>query len=128
MRKASFVPVAVLLGALFMLLPQRGPGRTIVMTDAHFSPAAVSISPGQALTFRNVSAHTQTATCVRCPVGLDTGDVQPGQVRTVTFTHPGTYVMVSRYAPARSSSPIRVQVGAPAASASASPTPQPAAT
>jgi plastocyanin len=116
------VPVVALLGALFMLLPQHGPGRRILMKDYAFVPIDVALDPGDALSFRNAGLHTHTATCVQCPVALDTGDVQPGEVAALTFRKPGTYILFSRYDAERRMG-MRVRVGR----TEATPAPQPTA-
>ncbi|MCA1833961.1 MAG: hypothetical protein ABR548_03360 [Actinomycetota bacterium] len=129
MRKASVIPVVALLGALFMVLPQHGPGHRVIMRDFRFAPFDVMVDRGDAVSFRNDSSHTHTATCVQCPVSLDTGDVQPGQVKSLTFPKNGTYIFVSSYDQDRQMA-IRVRVGpaAPSPGPSASPSPSPVAT
>ena len=110
-----------------MVLPQRGPGRRIVMRDYRFAPFDIVVEPGDAVSFRNDSSHTHTATCVQCPVSLDTGDVQPGQVKALTFPKAGTYILVSVYDQDKQMA-IRVRAGSAAAAPSPSGSPSPSAT
>ncbi len=70
------------------------------------------------MTFSNTSKTTHTATCTTC--GADTGDIQPGLDKTVTFGVAGTYVMACRYHAALGMQ-MTVQVGSAAAGGSPSP-------
>ena len=81
--------------ALFAVLPSRGAGREVKMVDFQFRPATVRIKAGGAVTFVNESKLTHTATCQGCP--LDTGDVQPRTLHTLTFPRAGTYQLFCRY-------------------------------
>ena len=65
------------------------------MVGIRFRPAKISVKTGGAVTFVNDSKLTHTATCRGC--SADTGDLQPGLIRTITFTKPGTFPIFCRY-------------------------------
>lgn len=85
--KYSIIPAAAAFAALFAVLPPTGTGRKVSMVAAagsyRFRPAAVRVDAGGAVTFFNDSKVTHTATCDGCP--WDTGDLFPGQLRTLRF-------------------------------------------
>jgi len=111
MKKAAFglVAIVALLGAFFMTLSPHANGPTVRM-GAAFTPATLQIRTGEAVTFSNRTRQTHTATGNR----VDTGDVQPGLEKTLTFGTAGTYALVDRYG----AGSVTVVVTAPA-----SPTP-----
>lgn len=95
----ALLPVLAAIAALFMVLSSSTPGVRVEMRGGlgsfGFSPASVSLRAGGALTFENNSRSTHTATCDGC--SLDTGDVQPGQTRTLRFSRPGNFTVFCRY-------------------------------
>ena len=88
---------------------QQGPSGEVaaevtLTNQLRYEPAAVTISAGQAVRWRNTSALIHTVTAdpskamqaanVRLPAGanaFDSGDVAPGESFTWTFTEPGEY-------------------------------------
>lgn len=120
LKKASLAPAVALLAALFMVLSPNTNGRTITVRDFRFAPMDVRIPEGGAVTFDNVSSHTHTATCAQCVSNVDTGDVQPGLTKTVTFRLPGTYIFACRYHQARNMV-LRIRVGTPGSAPPTSP-------
>lgn len=120
---------AVLAGAgfaaLFAVLPSQGSGVEVLMRGFRFRPDSIKISVGGAVTFVNEDDVTHTATCQGC--SQDTGDVQPGLLRTVTFPRAGTFHLVCRYHGEQGMIAILTVGGAgptsPSPSASLSPTP-----
>jgi len=82
-------------GALLMVLPARGAGKSVHLVGTSFRPASITIRAGRAITFYNDSTLTHTATCPKCH--LDSGDIQPGAFKTLTFPRAGTYELVCRY-------------------------------
>jgi len=82
-------------GALFMALPSQGAGLKVRLLGIRYQPAAFTIHAGGAVTFQNDSKLTHTATCPKCH--LDTGDIQPGQLKTLSFPKAGTFQLVCRY-------------------------------
>jgi plastocyanin len=91
---ASVVAVAGF-AALFAVLPQRGAGVQAKLVGISFRPATLSVKVDGAITFTNDSKVTHTATCAEC--GLDTGDIQPGAFKTLTFPTKGTFQLFCRY-------------------------------
>ena len=91
---ASVIALAGL-GALFMALPSQGAGLKVRLIGIRYRPAAFTIHAGGAVTFQNESKFTHTATCPKCEV--DSGDIQPGALTTLTFTKVGTFQLVCRY-------------------------------
>jgi len=94
MKKAAFglVAIVALVGAFFMTLSPHTGGPTVRM-GARFTPAMLQIRTGEAVTFSNRTRQTHTAT----GNGVDTGDVQPGLEKTLTFGTAGTFALVDRY-------------------------------
>jgi plastocyanin len=82
-------------GALFMALPSQGAGLKVRLVGMTYRPSSFTIHAGGAVTFENDSRLTHTATCTKC--GLDTGDIQPRTLKTLTFGKPGTYQLFCRY-------------------------------
>lgn len=80
---------------MFAVLPSKGAGREVKLVGFRYEPAAVTIAEGGAITFRNDSKVTHTATCRGCR--LDSGDIQPGMFKTLTFPRPGRFVIYCRY-------------------------------
>jgi plastocyanin len=91
---ASVIAVAGF-AALFAVLPSKGAGREVKLVGFRYQPAAVSIERGGAVTFTNDSKVTHTATCSGCR--LDTGDIQPGMFKTLTFPATGRFTIFCRY-------------------------------
>jgi plastocyanin len=98
-KRRRYVVAAVVavagFGALFMVLPSQGAGLKVKLVGISFRPAAIKVHTGGAVTFENDSKVTHTATCPKC--GLDTGDIQPGTFKTLTFPTTGTFQLVCRY-------------------------------
>lgn len=113
LKRMSIAPAVALLAALFMVLSPHQSGTVVRLRSFAFAPNDVRIAVGEAVTFDNISSLTHTATCVRCPAGVDSRDVQPGLVKRVTFRVPGTYILACRYHQNRNMV-MRIQVGPPA--------------
>ena len=82
-------------GALFSVLPSQGSGLKVRIVDFRYRPAVIRIAAGGAITFQNDSTLVHTASCIGCRA--DSGDIQPGTLRTVTFPNAGTYQLFCRY-------------------------------
>jgi plastocyanin len=91
---ASVIAVAGF-AALFMVLPSKGAGREVKLVGFRYRPASLTIEAGTAVTFTNDSRATHTASCRGCR--LDTGDIQPGTFKTLTFPKPGRFGIFCRY-------------------------------
>ena len=99
MKRRRYAVASVLavagFAALFAVLPSNGAGRKVVLTNFRFTPATIRVAVGGAVTFENKSKSTHTATCEGCP--QDSGDIQPGLLKTLTFTKAGSYRLFCRY-------------------------------
>jgi len=62
---------------------------SITISGFAFSPATVTVSPGQAITFTNADAVTHTTTSVAG--AWDSGFITPGGSYPLTLQQPGTY-------------------------------------
>jgi alcohol dehydrogenase (cytochrome c) len=63
---------------------------TIPVDDYFYSPKRVQVSVGDTVTFKNNGALIHTAT--ESKSAWDTGDIAPGESKSVTFDSAGTYV------------------------------------
>jgi plastocyanin len=101
MNKRRYVVASVIavagFASLFAVLPSKGAGREVVMSGNQYRPATVRIPVGGAITFTNEDRVTHTATCQGAGCPKDSGDIQPGLFKTLTFTRAGTFHMVCRY-------------------------------
>lgn len=61
---------------------------TVKIADFKFKPKAVQVKVGSKLTFDNVDSAGHTATADAS--GFDSGPIQQGKKKTVTFSKPGT--------------------------------------
>ena len=99
MKRRRYVVASVIavagFGALFAVLPSQGAGLKVRITGFRFRPAAIQIRAGGAVTIHNDSRIVHTATCPACRV--DSGDIQPGTFRTLTFPRRGTFQIFCRY-------------------------------
>ena len=80
---------------MLMVLPARGAGKSVHLVGYSYRPAKITVKAGGAVTFYNDAKVTHTATCPTCR--LDTGDIQPGTFKTLTFPRAGNYQLVCRY-------------------------------
>ena len=64
-------------------------------TDHAFSPSPVTVPPGSTIIFKNISQIPHTATGTK----FDTGNIDPGQSKSVKLTKPGTYQYYCRWHP-----------------------------
>ena len=125
-RNAAAALIAVAgFAALFAVLPSKGAGKKVVLSGFRFHPGVIQVAVGGAVTFENKSKVTHTATCEGCP--QDTGDIQPGLLKTLTFTRAGSYRLFCIYHGSQGMV-ARLTVGAaasPRAPTASSPTPPP---
>jgi plastocyanin len=92
---ASVIAVAGF-AALFAVLPSQGAGTKVRMVGVRYRPDTIRIAAGGAVTFHNESKVVHTATCAG-GCRLDSKDIQPGTIRTLTFPKAGTYQLFCRY-------------------------------
>ena len=101
MGKRRYVVAAVVavagFSALFAVLPSQGAGVDVRMQGNRYRPDSVTIGEGGAITFTNEDDVTHTATCDGRGCPRDSGDIYPGQLKTLTFPQPGSYTIVCRY-------------------------------
>ena len=101
MRKRRYVIASVIalagFAALFAVLPSQGSGLEVRMLGNRYLPSAIEIPVGGAITFQNEDEVTHTATCQGRGCPRDSGDIQPGLLKTVTFATAGDYHIVCRY-------------------------------
>ena len=96
-RRYVIASVVALAGfaALFAVLPSQGAGTKVRITGLRYRPESIKIAAGDAITVHNDSKLVHTATCFGCPV--DSKDIQPGTIHTLTFPKAGTYQLYCRY-------------------------------
>jgi plastocyanin len=86
--------LALLLAALVLFVLgsieiARGATQAVTIDDFAFSPATLTITAGDTVTWTNQDTTTHTATS---NTGVfDSGDLDPGDAFSFTFTTPGTY-------------------------------------
>src|SRR4029453_19182222 len=86
--------LALLLAALVLFLLgsielARAATQTVTMGNFAFSPATVTVTAGDTITWTNDDAIVHTATSATG--AFDSGDLAPGDSYSVTFTTAGTY-------------------------------------
>ncbi len=99
MKRRRYVVASVValagFAALFAVLPSQGAGTKVRIVGFRYRPDTIKIGAGGAITVHNDSKIVHTATCFGCRV--DSNDIQPGTIHTVTFPDPGTYQLYCRY-------------------------------
>ena len=101
MKKRRYVVAAIVavagFSALFAVLPSQGAGLRARLEGNRFHPTTIKIKAGGAITFTNEDEVTHTATCQGKGCPKDSGDIYPGQLKTLTFNRPGTFALICRY-------------------------------
>jgi plastocyanin len=101
MKKRRYVIAAVVavagFSALFAVLPSQGAGFKVRMEGNRYRPDVIRIAEGGAITFANEDDVTHTATCQGRGCPKDSGDIHPGQIKTITFPRAGSYTMFCVY-------------------------------
>ena len=105
--------VLFVLGSLEMA---RGATHAVAIADFAFSPATLTITAGDTVTWTNEDAVAHTATGTNA--GFDSGDLEQGESFSLTFTTPGTYDYLCTPHPSMTGQ-IVAQAAAAAPSASA---------
>lgn len=91
----SMLPSMAALAALIAFLPRTGPDVGLVTTDFAYTPQALTVEQGEAITIRNDGDLTHSFTCPEC--GFGSVNIQPGQAKAVTFSKPGTHAFFCVY-------------------------------
>jgi plastocyanin len=68
---------------------------TVDASEFQFSPKTISIDPGGSITFDNTGNEAHTATADNG--SFDTGNLDPGDSKTITIKAPGTYPFYCKY-------------------------------
>jgi amicyanin len=114
--------LALLLAALVLFLLgsielARAATQTVTIANFAFSPATVTVTAGDTITWTNDDAIVHTATSATG--AFDSGDLAPGDSYSVTFTTAGTYDYFCTPHPTMTGR-IVVQAAAPASTAAPS--------
>ena len=110
--------LALLLAALILFVlgsieMARAATHAVAIADFAFSPATLTVTAGDTVTWTNEDPVVHTATSTTG--AFDSGDLAQGESFSVTFTTPGTYAYLCTPHPSMSGQ-ILVQAAAPAAS------------
>ncbi len=83
------VPALCLIAASASAASAQSADATVTMRRMSFAPTEVHITPGQTVLWNNTDfiGHTVTAD----DNSFDSGDMEPGDTFSQTFTNPGTY-------------------------------------
>lgn len=96
----------------------RGAGHAVTIADFAFSPATLTITAGDTVTWTNEDAMVHTATSV--DGAFDSGDLEQGDSYSLTFTTPGTYDYLCTPHPSMTGRIVVVAAANPAPSAAPS--------
>jgi plastocyanin len=77
--------------------PTRAAEHVVQIADSAFSPATLTISVGDTVTWRNADDRPHTVTSN--DGAFDSGNLDEGQGFSFTFTEPGTYTYLCEYHP-----------------------------
>jgi plastocyanin len=69
---------------------------SVAISNYAFHPTTITVAKGAKITFTNRDKTAHTATSTQAGV-FDTGTVNPGAGKTVTFTKPGTYTYYCQF-------------------------------
>ena len=120
---------ALLLAASVMTAPSRAATHAVSVGDGFFAAAAITVAVGDTVTWTNDddSPHTVTSG----DGTFDSGNLDPGQQFSFTFTTPGTYAYVCAYHEEMTGTitvlEAAAQPAAPSAAAPSAAAPSPAA-
>jgi len=74
--------------------PNAADSASVEIEDFRFAPNAVTVKPGAKVDFKNLDQAPHTATIAEGAMKFDTGTIEKGQTKSVTFDKPGTYAYV----------------------------------
>ena len=99
MKRRRYVVASVIavagFAALFAVLPSQGAGTKVRIAGLRYRPDSIRIPAGGAITVHNETQVVHTATCFGCRI--DSKDIQPGTIKTLTFKDAGTFQLYCRY-------------------------------
>ena len=67
---------------------------SVTIEDFRFVPKTVTVKTGAKVAFENLDQAPHTATIAEGAMKFDTGTVEKGKTKSVTFDKPGTYAYV----------------------------------
>ena len=82
--------VAALLLSTFAQSASAQQGATVSITVA-LDPSVIEVEPGATVTWVNNDSERHRIRSLTGPVEFDTGNLDPGDGASITFTEPGTY-------------------------------------
>lgn len=89
-RSFSAIALSALMAAGLFSMPVLADTATVAITDYAFTPATITVHPGDKVTWNNGDSVPHTATALDGK-SFDTGTIDPGSSASVTFSRPGTY-------------------------------------
>jgi plastocyanin len=104
------------LGSLAAPPQIRAAEHAIQIADSAFSPATLTISVGDSVTWTNADDRPHTVTSN--DGAFDSGNLDEGRAFSFTFTEPGTYTYVCNYHPKMQATIVVTEGSAPASTAS----------
>lgn len=111
----GLIMVTVSLSTLVLLpSPTRAATHSVQIQDSTFGPVMLTVSVGDTVTWTNADDRPHTVTAGSGQ--FDSGNLDPGQTFSFTFTEPGTYAYVCSYHDGMSAT-IVVQPAVPTAAA-----------
>ncbi len=99
---------------------------TVRITEFAFTPNAITLSPGDQVTWINNGTVVHSVTWTKSRVGSK--DIQPGTIYFETFTDPGTYSYQCRFHPLLMQGSVTVVGATPTPTPAPTPAPTPTAT
>ncbi len=72
-------------------------GTKVTIADFKYKPATITVKVGQKVTWTNTDSSNHTATAKQG--SFDTGNLQKGNSKAVTFSKPGTFTYTCSYHP-----------------------------
>jgi len=71
----------------------------VKIEDFRFAPKTVTVKPGAKVDFENLDQAPHTATIAEGAMKFDTGTLEKGRMKSVTFDKPGSYAYVCLFHP-----------------------------
>lgn len=124
-RSTSLAALALLAAALVVAPPAHAGGtdHAVEIVDFAFSPATLTITTGDTVTWTNADSVVHTATSTTG--AFDSGDLAQGQSYTLTLTEPGTLDYLCTPHPSMTGRIVVVAAAAPAPTSAPAGSPAP---